>query len=90
LQIRRLAKLRSLVLEAGFYQELTGLPASLASLRLHRNVVYVRLLGACQSLLCNSQGGVTALVACVCYRASVLLADLISILVLNMPCRRLA
>ncbi len=43
---RRLAALQSLVLRAGFYQELTGLPASLQSLRLHRNVVYVRLLGA--------------------------------------------
>ena len=42
----RLVGLRSLVLAAGFFQEISGLPASLASLRLDRNVVYVRLLGA--------------------------------------------
>ena len=38
--------LHSLVLAAGFFQEISGLPASLTSLRLDRNVVYVRLLGA--------------------------------------------
>jgi hypothetical protein len=42
----RLVGLRSLVLAAGFFQEISGLPASLTSLRLDRNVVYVRLLGA--------------------------------------------
>lgn len=55
----RLAALQSLVLRAGFYQELTGLPASLQSLRLHRNVVYVRLLGVfstcAPTLLCPAK-----------------------------------
>lgn len=45
LELHRLTSLQSLVLAAGFFQEISGLPASLSSLRLHRNVVYVRLLG---------------------------------------------
>lgn len=42
------------MLVAGFFQEISGLPDSLQSLRLHRNVVYVRLLGKPDFDTCSS------------------------------------